>query len=133
MRTSLAGIAFACACQTSLACGICVEDRVAAVFDNATVDASLAKKRHLAFFSVEGSLPATAESRKAILDALHAGGGIKGTARVSLESASASAAFDPAKTTLAGFEAGARKSLGPKGLTLTTLRIIDAGGVLKEP
>ena len=126
-------VAAALAAQTALACGICVEDRVAAVFDNATVDAAVAKKRHLAFFGVEGALPATAESRKAIADALQASGGIKGTVRVSLESASASAVFDPAKTSLAALRAGAQVRLAPRGLTLTALRVIDGGGVLKEP
>ena len=118
---------------TALACGICVEDRVAAVFDNDTVNSAMARKRHLAFFGLEGSLPATAESRKAIADALQAGGGIKGTVRVSLESASASTVFDPGKTSLAALRDGAQKRLAPRGLSLTALRVIDGGGVLKEP
>ena len=135
MRTELRAVALALAmaAQTALACGICVEDRVAAVFDNAAVDAALAKKRHLAFFGVVGALPATPESRKAITEALAAGGGIKGTVRVSLESASASAAYDPARTSLAALRAGAERRLASRGLTLTALRVIDAGGVLKEP
>ena len=134
MRTRLIAVAIALAFpMTSLACGICVEDRVAAVFDNATVDAAVAKKRHLAFFGIEGALPATAESRKAISDALQAGGGIKGTVRVSLESASVSTAFDPARITLASLRAGAERNLAARGLTLTALRVIDSGGVLREP
>ena len=118
---------------SALACGICIEDRVAAVFDNATVEAAVAKKRHLAFFGIEGSLPATAESRKAIADALQASGGIKGTVRVSLESASASAVFDPGKTSLAALREGAQVRLAPRGLSLMALRVIDGGGVLREP
>jgi hypothetical protein len=128
-----AGLVAAVLPLTALACGICVEDRVAAVFDNATVDAAVAKKRHLAFFGVEGSLPATAESRRAIADALQASGGIKGTVRVSLESAAASAVFDPGKTSLAALREGAEARLAARGLTLTALRVIDGGGVLKEP
>ena len=133
-RRLVAAALFAAALPASaLACGICVEDRVAAVFDNATVGAAVAKKRHLAFFGIEGSLPATAESRKAIADALQASGGIKGTVRVSLESASASAVFDPGKTSLAALREGAQVRLAPRGLSLMALRVIDGGGVLKEP
>ena len=135
MRTNLRAVALALglAATTAFACGICVEDRVAAVFDNAIVDQAIGAKRHVAFFGVEGSLPATKESRQALLEALYASGGVKGTARVSLESASASAAFDPRKTSLADFQAKAAKRLAPKGLALTALRVIDDGGKLKEP
>jgi len=133
MRTSLAGIAFACACQTSLACGICVEDRVAAVFDHAVVEQAVGAKRHVAFFGIDGSLPATRESRRAVLDAVYASGAAQGTARLSLESASISAAFDPSRTSLARLRDGATQRLAPKGLGLTALRVIDEGGVLKEP
>ena len=126
-------MALAAVPATVMACGICVEDRVAAVFDNPTVDAALAKKRHLAFFGVEGSLPATPESRRAIVDAVQSGGGIRGTVRVSLESASVSAAFDPGKTSLASLRATAERKLADRGLTLTALRVIDSSRVLKEP
>jgi hypothetical protein len=133
MRTREILLALALASPAALACGICVEDRVAAVFDNAVVDQALGARRHVAFFGVEGSLPATRESRRALLDALYASGAAKGSARVSLESASISAAFDPSRTTLAGLRDGAARRLAPKGLTLTALRVIDEGGVLREP
>jgi len=135
MRTELQAVvvALGLAATGAFACGICIEDRVAAVFDNAIVDQAIGARRHVAFFGIEGSLPATKESRRALLDALYASGGVKGTARVSLESASASAAFDPRKTTLSGFQAQAAKRLAPQGLALTALRVIDGGGVLKEP
>ena len=126
-------LAAALVATSSVACGICVEDRVAAVYDNAVVDEAIGAHRHVAFFGVEGSLPATKESRRALLEALHASGGIKGSARVSLESASCSVAFDPRKTTLAALRAGATRRLAARQLTLATLRTIDEGGVLKEP
>jgi len=133
VRAFVAALGLALVSTASLACGVCIEDRVAAVFDDATVQAAVAKKRHLAFFGIEGALPATAESRNAILAALQAGGGIKGTSHVSLESASASIAFDPSKTSLAGLRAGAEKRLAAKGLQLTAFRVIDGSGVLREP
>ena len=135
-RRQVAGallLALAVASGTVFACGICVEDRVAAVFDNAVVDQAIGAQRHVAFYGVEGSLPATRESRRALLEALYASGAAKGSARVSLESASVSAAFDPSRTSVARLRDDAGRRLAGKGLALTPLRVIDEGGVLKEP
>jgi len=131
MRTSAFLAALAFTAGSAYACGICVEDRVAAVFDNAVVDQAIGARRHVAFYGVEGSLPATKESRRALLDALYASGAAKGSARVSLESASVSAAFDPGRTTLTRLGNDAARRLAPNGLGLTPLRVIDEGGVLK--
>jgi hypothetical protein len=135
-RRQVAGVlllVLAFASRAVFACGICVEDRVAAVFDNAIVEQAVGARRHVAFFGIEGALPATAESRRAILEALYASGGVKGSARVSLESASCSVAFDPRKTSLAALRDGMARRLAARELTLATLRTIDAGGVLREP
>jgi hypothetical protein len=136
MRTSTRAIAAIAAClaaSTAIACGVCDEDRVAAVFDSATVDRAVAAHRHVAFFAIAGDLPATAQSRRAVLDALYASGGMPGTARVSLESSSASAAFDPAKTTLAAFQARTGQRLAQRGLTLSALRVVEGSGELRAP
>jgi hypothetical protein len=133
MRTRLAALACACAAQSVLACGICVEDRVAAVFDSAVVEQALGARQHVAFYGVEGSLPATRESANMLLGALYASGVAKGSVRVSLESASVSAAFDPSRTSVTRLREDAGRRLARKGLALTPLRIIDEGGVLKEP
>ena len=39
-----------------LACGYCIEDRVAAVYDQAVVDASARTHRTVAFLSIEGEV-----------------------------------------------------------------------------
>ena len=131
---ALAGaVALLVAGSAAFACGVCIEDRVAAVFDPAQVAGAMAKHRHVAYFGVEGELPATAAAQRAVQEALYAGGGLRGSGRVSLESASAAVEFDPAKTTLdqVGAKAGAR--LAAKGLSLTPFRFVDEAGVLKEP
>ena len=133
MRTKFAALVCACAAQASFACGICVEDRVAAVFDSAVVEQALGARRHVAFYGIEGSLPATKASARVLLDAVYASGAAKSSARVSLESASVSAAFDPSKTSVARLQEDAGRRLAGKGLALTALRVIDEGGVLKEP
>jgi hypothetical protein len=135
MRTSFMALALVAALAAPLAeaCGICIEDRVAAVFDNGVVDRAVAAKRHVAFFSIDGALPATAESRRAILAALYASGAVKGSVRVSLESASASAVFNPARLPLDSFASAASRRLAAAGLALSPLRVVDASGVLQEP
>jgi hypothetical protein len=115
------------------ACGFCVEDRVAAVYDKALVDKTLAQHRYMAFFSIEGAVNLDEATRLAVLAALNASGAARGTARVSLESTAASVAYDPARTDLSRITAAAGHLLASRGLTLATLRIIDASGELKEP
>ncbi len=125
------GLAFAAPC--AYACGFCVEDRVAAVYDHAVVEAATAQHRAVAFFAVEGDLKPDAASRRALVAALEAGGGIRGSARVALENAACSIAYDPARVSLAQLTARAGKPLAARGLTLAALRVTDRLGELKEP
>lgn len=123
----------AMAAPLALACGYCIEDRVAAVYDHDVVEAAVAKKRFVAFFSIAGAGTPDAASRRAIATALEAGGVLKGTTRVALESAACSAAFDPARTSLERIVAKANQPLAAKGLSIAALRVIDAGGKLRAP
>jgi hypothetical protein len=129
MSTSIKRVAAAVAAlgfaSGALACGICDEDRVAAVFDHASVRDAVAAKRQVAFFAIDGSLPATADARRAVTAALYAGGAVKGSARVSLESASTSAVFDPRKTSVESLQAAASAKLAPRRLSLSPLRVVD--------
>jgi hypothetical protein len=121
------------AARPAAACGFCVEDRVAAVYDRALVDKSLVQHRYVAFFSIEGAVNLDEATRLAVLAALNASGAVRGTARVSLESAAASVAYDPARGDLSRITAAASRLLASRGLALVALRIIDASGELKEP
>ena len=122
----------ATAAPLAMACGVCLEDRVAAVYDHEVVEAAVGKQRHVVFLAIEG--PAhDAASRRAIAAALEGGGALKGTARVALESASCSAAFDPSRTSMQALIARANKPLAARGVSLAALRVIDGGGKLKEP
>jgi hypothetical protein len=125
------GLAFAAPC--AYACGFCVEDRVAAVYDHAVVEAATARHRAVAFFAVEGDLKPGAASQRALVAALEAGGGIRGSARVAVENAACSIAYDPARVSLADLTTRAGRVLGAKGLALAPLRVTDRHGELKEP
>ena len=131
-RTALAGL-LAGTSALGFACGFCIEDRVAAVYDHDVVAGAIAQRRHVAFFALEGPLAANEASRRAIVTALEAAGALPGTTRVALENAACSVAYDPRRTSLATLVKRANKPLAARGLALATLRMIDAGGILKEP
>jgi hypothetical protein len=131
-RGALAAL-LAAASALASACGFCVEDRVAAVYDHEGVGSAIAQRQHVAFFALEGPLASNPASRRAIVAALESAGALPGTARVAVENAACSAAYDPRRTSLAELAKRANKPLAARGLTLVVLRMIDAGGALKEP
>ena len=136
MRTEMArALAFAAAlaAQSAAACGLCIEDRVAAVYDQKVVDGSKLRHRTVAFVSVEGDVRDDAASRRAVRSALQAAGAAEGTPRVALANAACSMAFDPSRVSLERVVAAANRPLAAQGLTLAPLRVIDAGGKLREP
>jgi hypothetical protein len=127
-----AALALGATALPSPACGICIEDRVAAVYDQPAVDRAVAHRQEIAFFSLNGSLEATPQTRRAVIEALDRAG-VKGTARVSLESASASVAYDPARASPASLAAAGGRALASRAITLEALRVIGADGRLREP
>jgi hypothetical protein len=127
-----AAIAFTLAAGPAAACGYCIEDRVAAVYDQAVVDHAVSRHQHVAFFSLNGALEAKPATRRALIAALDRAG-IRGSTHVSLESASASVAFDPARASLASLAAAGGRALASQGVTLEALRIVGADGRLQDP
>ena len=122
----------AAATTLGIACGFCIEDRVAAVYDHAVVKAALAERRHVAFLALEGPIAGNEALRRAVVAALESAGAVPGTARVASENAACSAAYDPKRTSLAALVKRANRPLAAQGLKLVVLRMIDAGGILKE-
>ena len=138
MRTSRAAkTAFAlavvlAAALPAAACGICIEDRVAAVYDQPTVDRAVGRHQEVVFFALNGSLEATPATRRAVTAALERAG-IRGTVHVSLESATASVAFDPKRASVASIASTGDRALAAQSLKLEALRVIGADGKLREP
>ena len=126
------GFALAGAALSAVACGFCIEDKVAAVYDSAVVERAVADHRHVAFFAIEGDAQVDAATRRAVSSALESAGGVRGTARVALQNGACSIAFDPKRTDVQRIAASADRSLSARKLSLTALRIIDDGGKLKE-
>jgi hypothetical protein len=110
----------------ALACGYCVEDRVAAAYDHALIVRALERKHGVAFLAIEGPLAASVELQSAITGMIEATRGVdRGTARVSLASASLSFAYDPARPGLGPIMRALENKLVAKGLRLSMLRVIN--------
>jgi hypothetical protein len=116
---------------SAAACGFCIEDRVAAVYDQATVEEAVKQKRYVAFFGIEGE--AHAVSPRALAAALEGAGAVRGATKVSIHDHACAVVYDPKRTTMRKLADAAAKSLSSQGVTLTALRVIDASGKLSEP
>ena len=118
--------AFLAVSQQALACGYCVEDKMAAVYDHATVTRALAQKHHVVFFHIEGELapgPATKHTLERLANDL--AGVVRGSAHVSLESAALSIAFDPQRATVAALQAALERKLASRKNSLLLLQVMD--------
>ena len=128
----LAALLLAGAAPAALACGYCVEDKIAAAYDHAVVVRALGRKHHVAFFHIDGAL-ASGEGTKRALEAMveSAGGVDKGSARVSVETATLSFAFDPQGAALARLHQVLEKKLAARKLSLMPLRVMEQPAELK--
>ena len=83
----------------ALACGVCIEDKIAACYDHAIVEAAQQRGHAVAFFAIEGDLRRDDATRRAFSRAIESARGVrKASARVSLPNAALSFAYDPART-----------------------------------
>ena len=130
---AMAAVLLATAAIPAAACGFCVEDRVAAVYDQGAVDAARAGHRAVAFLGLDGEPAATETTRRALVAALEASGAIRGSTRVALENGACAFTYDPGRTELMALVAGANRRLHDRHLALSVLRWIDATGTLREP
>jgi hypothetical protein len=130
-RTRLLAFSLLMQAPLALACGYCVEDKIAATYDHAVVTSALAKHHHVVFFHVEGSLPA-GEAGRRLLERAAAGtlGVDAGTVRVSADNLTLSFAFDPVHAPLVGVQGRVEKKLAGKA-SLMPLRVMERAADLK--
>jgi len=129
----LAALACALANASAMACGYCIEDRVAAVYDRSVVDGALARKHHAAFLGIEGGI-VDAEVVRAARVALEGVRGVdKRGMRTRAENAAIAVTFDPAVVSVDRLVSAANKALARRGIALAALRVIDESGRLREP
>jgi hypothetical protein len=122
MRAAL--LVLALASGAAQACGYCVEDKIAAVYDHAIISRALAAKHQVAFLHVEGRA-----SRQAIERAANAAGADRGSVRVSADVLTVSFAFDPKRGGLGLIHAGMEKRL--KGVSLMPFQVMEKPGDLQ--
>jgi hypothetical protein len=107
------------------ACGICIDDKIASCYDHAVVTGAKAKGHAVAFFAIKGAIVRGHETRDAVLAAIAGVPGVqRASARVSLENAALSFAFDPARTTQEAAERELRRKLAPRQLGVAHLRTL---------
>ena len=106
----------------SFACGHCVEDRIAAVYDHALLQRSLASNHPVLFFAWDGPVTRNDASRQKIMALTSAVAGVdKDSTRVSMEPASLALAFDPQQSNAQAIETALQKKLG--SLTISVVRL----------
>lgn len=110
---------------TAQACGYCVEDKIAAVYDHAVVTGALAAKHQVVFMHVEGTV-----TRQALEKAANAAGADRGSVRVSGDLLTVSFAFDPRRAGLGPIHAGMEKRL--QGVSLMPFQVMDKPGETKR-
>lgn len=107
----------------AIACGVCVEDRIAAVYDHALVTRTQQLKQKMLYLAWDGAVSRDVATRQRLLDVIGSVVGITlGSVRVSTEPASIALAFDPAKTTAEKIEATLQAKLSKFRMYVTPLQ-----------
>jgi hypothetical protein len=124
-------VALLAAAPIAYACGVCIEDKVAAVYDHVAVTRALEAKSTIVFFAIDGAIPPGAAAlRKIAALAASAPGVDRDSVRISREAASLAVAFDPRRGNLATVLEVLDQRLAPMRLSLLAMRVMDSPGDL---
>jgi len=108
--------------SSAMACGHCIEDKIAAVYDYSVVSRAVSEKHAVLFFGVDGPIVVNAANKQTLLAAISNMKGVDAnSARLSLETGSMSFAYDPKVASYASLLDGLEKKLKAKNLTLFPL------------
>ena len=112
------------------ACGYCIEDRVAAVYDYAVVTHAVSQQHQVVFFAMEGAIPWEKDLHGRLEGVVASVPGIdKDSVRISVETASFSAAFDPRRKSFASVQRALSTRFAARGVSLALLRVMDGRGL----
>ena len=113
------------ASTAAFACGVCIEDRVAATYDHAVVVKAAADHRIMVFAAVDGQAPAKVLAASARRAAARIEGVDPASVRSSAEPAGAlSFALDPSVQTPESAISAIARASTQKGLRLTLLKVV---------
>ena len=127
MKVRLAGkviaLCLALSSTVVIACGYCVEDRIAAVYDHALAQRTLALKHEMIFFAWDGPLTRSEVSKQKIMTLGATVPGVNpGSLRVSMEPAALALAFDPQRSSGQSIEAALQTKLRLMKLSIVRLQ-----------
>lgn len=109
----------------ALACGHCVEDKVAAVYDHAAVTQARARQHDVAFFAIDGEMFAGEPVRRAVEQAARSVPGVTAdSVRVSLDLAALALTFDPKRTSCEAVRKAVERKLSGKKLRLEEMKVL---------
>lgn len=128
---AIMGALAATAPATGLACGACDEDKVAATYDHAVIDAAIARHRQVVFVAIDGPVDVQHIGARIAAAAAKVRGVQRGTLRTSQAPPAFSFALDPTQTPNAAV-AGFRKAVGDPTARLTVVKIMR-DGALQQP
>lgn len=119
----LAGLLATLATASALACGYCVEDRIAAVYDHALGQRVAASGHQLAYFAWDGPSERSDAVRLKMVALGEATSGVdQGSVRVAMDPAAIAVAFDPRRTSAAAVGAALQKKLAALKLSVIPLQ-----------
>lgn len=133
MRAAIALAGFLFCASRALACGYCVEDKVASTYDHAVVLKALSQKHQVAFFHIDGPIPPGDSSKRWLESAAESVPGVdKGTVRVAVDTMTLSFAFNPGRVPLVAVQTGIDRKLAAKKLAVMPLKVIEREAELKS-
>ena len=107
----------------ALACGHCVEDRIAAVYDHALSQSVAASGHQLAYFAWDGPGQRSEAVRLKIHALSEATAGVdRGSVRVAMDPTAIAVSFDPRRSSAEAVGTALRKQLGSLKLSLIPLQ-----------
>ncbi len=133
-RTRIAAVAIACLLPAAAhACGYCVEDKIAAVYDHPVVVRAAGQQHRVAFFALAGPLSASdPATRRAIERAVASTSGVDAQSiRLSLGNAALSFAFNPRGAPFGLLQRTLARKLAVHGVSLELVSTMDQPGDLK--
>jgi chloramphenicol 3-O-phosphotransferase len=110
-------------------CGACDEDKVAATYDHAVIDAAMARHQRVVFVAVDGPISSEKLAARIAAAANRIRGVQKGTLRTSASPRAFSFALDAAQTPEAAV-ARFREAVGDMPAGLTLVRIMRNGELI---
>jgi len=112
--------------SSAIACGHCIEDKVAAVYDHAIVVKAVHEKHVVAFFGIEGPLVVNNISKQEIQKVIGSINGVDpNTSRISLEIGSISLAYNPTLLSYPALLDSLDKKLKAKKLSVFPLQVLS--------